>query len=116
VDSAEVFAWALRRAGHDVRVALDGVAALAAATEEKPHIAILDIGMPRMNGYDAARQIRAALGNTVLLVAMTGWGQEEDRQRAREAGFDHHLTKPVDLAAVEQLIALRESPAHPERA
>jgi len=114
-DSAEVLAWALRRAGHEVRVALDGAAAIAAAGELKPQMAILDIGMPQVNGYDAARQIRAALGDTVVLVAMTGWGQDEDRRRAREAGFDHHLTKPVDLAAVEQLVALLESAAHPER-
>lgn len=104
------------RAGHEVRVALDGAAAISAATELKPQIAILDIGMPRVNGYDAARQLRAAFGTSVMLVAMTGWGQDEDRRRAREAGFDHHLTKPVDLAAVERLVTLLEAPAHDDRA
>jgi CheY-like chemotaxis protein len=86
-------------------VAADGVQAVALAREFAPQIALLDIGMPRMDGYEAARQIRAALGSSVVLVAVTGWGQEEDQIRAREAGFDCHLTKPADPDVVEQLIA-----------
>jgi CheY-like chemotaxis protein len=73
--------------------------------EFRPQIALLDIGMPRMDGYEAARQIRAALGREVFLVALTGWGQEEDQRRAHAAGFDRHLTKPAEPAIVESLIA-----------
>jgi len=91
--------------GHDVRVAADGVQAVALAREFNPHIALLDIGMPRMDGYEAARQIRAALGQGVFLVALTGWGQEEDQRRAHAAGFDRHVTKPAEPAVVESLIA-----------
>ena len=91
--------------GHDVRVAADGVQAVEIALEFHPQIALLDIGMPRMDGYEAARQIRAALGDQVFLVALTGWGQEEDQRRAHAAGFDRHLTKPAEPAVVESLIA-----------
>jgi CheY-like chemotaxis protein len=73
--------------------------------EFRPQLAILDIGMPRLNGYEAARRIREALGSDVALVAVTGWGQEEDRRRARDAGFDRHLTKPIDIAKLDQLVA-----------
>ena len=69
-----------------------------------PQIALLDIGMPRMDGYEAARRIRAALGPRVFLVALTGWGQEEDQRRARAAGFDRHVTKPAEPAVLESLI------------
>jgi CheY-like chemotaxis protein len=81
------------------------VQAVAIAKEFEPQIALLDLGMPRMDGYEAARQIRAVLGSGAMLVALTGWGQEEDQQRARAAGFDHHLTKPADPDVVERLIA-----------
>ena len=77
-------------------------AALAAAL--KPQIAFLDIGMPRMDGYEAARQIRDTLGPGVTLVALTGWGQDEDKRRSLEAGFDHHLTKPVDMDELARLL------------
>jgi len=104
-DSATLLAWSLRQSGHDVRTALDGVAAVQAAASFHPRLAILDIGMPRLNGYEAARQIRSQAGSDVVLVAMTGLGQEEDKRRAMEAGFDHHLTKPVDLPTIEKLVA-----------
>ena len=71
----------------------------------EPQIALLDIGMPRMDGYEAARQIRAALGDRVFLVALTGWGQEDDQRRAYTAGFDRHVTKPAEPAVLEALIA-----------
>jgi len=65
---------------------------------------LLDIGMPRMDGYEAARHIRAALGSRVTLVALTGWGQEEDRKRSKDAGFDGHLVKPVDFDALMSML------------
>jgi len=71
----------------------------------EPQIALLDIGMPRMDGYEAARRIRSLLGTRVILVALTGWGQDEDIRRAREAGFDRHFTKPAEPEAFEELIA-----------
>jgi CheY-like chemotaxis protein/nitrogen-specific signal transduction histidine kinase len=104
-DAAEMMRLMIECMGHEVRVAADGVQAVAVALEFQPQIALLDIGMPRMDGYEAARQIRAALGDQVLLVAVTGWGQEEDQRRAHAAGFDRHLTKPAEPAVVESLIA-----------
>ena len=76
----------------------------------EPQIALLDIGMPRMDGYEAARRIRGLLGTRVVLVALTGWGQDEDIRRAREAGFDRHLTKPAEPEAFEELIAACAQP------
>jgi CheY-like chemotaxis protein len=105
VDALEMLQLMLTLYGHSVTVASDGAAAVALARTVKPQLAFLDIGMPRMNGYEAARRIREELGAAVLLVALTGWGQDEDKRRAREAGFDHHLTKPVDPDAVERLIS-----------
>ena len=91
--------------GHEVLVAADGVQAVELAEKFEPQIAVLDIGMPRMDGYEAARRIRAALGRRVVLVALTGWGQEQDQHRAYAAGFDYHLTKPAEPEALESLIA-----------
>jgi CheY-like chemotaxis protein len=90
---------------HEVRVAADGVQAVAIAKEFKPEVVLLDLGMPRMDGFEAARQIRQALGDQVMLVAVSGWGQDEDKRRARGAGFDMHLTKPADPEILEELIA-----------
>jgi signal transduction histidine kinase/CheY-like chemotaxis protein len=104
-DAAEMMRLVLECMGHDVRVAADGVQAVALARDFAPRIALLDIGMPRMDGYEAARQIRAALGRQVVLIALTGWGQEEDRRRALSAGFDRHVTKPVEPNVLEALIA-----------
>jgi PAS domain S-box-containing protein len=104
-DAADMLRLMIESMGHDVRVAADGVQAVSLASEFEPHIALLDIGMPRMDGYEAARQIRSILGPRIVLVALTGWGQDEDQRRAREAGFDCHLTKPADPDVVEQLIA-----------
>ncbi len=99
--------------GHDVRVATDGIEAVAIAEEFNPQIALLDIGMPRMDGYEAARRIRLALGNQVMLVALTGWGQEDDQRRAFAAGFDRHLTKPAEPDVLEDLIASAVGSAKP---
>jgi PAS domain S-box-containing protein len=104
-DAAHMMQLMLECMGHAVRVAGDGIEAVRIAREFQPQVALLDIGMPRMDGYEAARQIRGALGASVVLVAVTGWGQEEDKRRAREAGFDHHLTKPTEPEDLERLIA-----------
>jgi two-component system, sensor histidine kinase len=110
-DFADSVAAMLRHTGHDVRVAYDGVEAVALADAWQPDVVMLDIGMPRLNGYDAAQQIRSAMGNTKpLLVAITGWGQAEDRKRSRAAGFEHHFVKPVDPAVLLRLIATVPTP------
>ena len=103
-DAAEMMQLMVECWGHDVRIAADGVQAVELARTFAPQIALLDIGMPRMDGYEAARHIRAALGSRVMLIALTGWGQDDDQRRARDAGFDHHLTKPADPNALEALI------------
>jgi len=106
VDAALTLSMILEASGHVTRVAHDGYGALEAAREFRPRVAFLDIGMPGMSGYDTARAIRAMEElDGVVLVALTGWGAESDRQRSSEAGFNHHLTKPVQLAVVEELLA-----------
>ena len=104
-DAADSLQRILALYGHDVRVAYDGSAALELGARFRPRVAILDIGMPGTNGYDVARALRTRNGAQVTLVALTGWGQEADRRRASEAGFDHHLTKPVDPQALNELLA-----------
>ncbi|MFL5505296.1 MAG: ATP-binding protein, partial [Gemmatimonadales bacterium] len=118
-DQARSLGMLLELMGHRVRVALDGPSALRAAEDFQPEVALIDIGLPGINGYEVARRIRAnpRLGD-ILLIAQTGWGQEEDRQRSHAAGFDEHLVKPVDLEDLTVLIdraTLRDaSPALPE--
>jgi PAS domain S-box-containing protein len=105
VDSADSLARLLRLRGYEVHVAYDGVEAVRVATEVKLDVAVLDIGLPRLNGYEAARQIRAHdNGRDLFLVAVTGWGQDTDRQRSREAGFEEHLVKPVDPNELEAIL------------
>jgi PAS domain S-box-containing protein len=105
-DSADSLAILLRLAGHDVRVAYHGPGALESARSFRPGVVLQDIEMPGMSGYDVARRLRGhpALAD-VLLVAMTGYGSDEDRRRSAEAGFDHHLVKPVDLDELHRLLA-----------
>ena len=105
-DAADSLAMLLRLQGHDVRVAYSGMAALEMTKAYTPDVVFMDIGMPGMDGYEAARRIRQqpGLGN-VVLAALTGWGQQEDRRRTAEAGFDHHLVKPVEPNALEKLLA-----------
>jgi CheY-like chemotaxis protein len=103
-DAAESLAVLLRMGGHDVRVAHDGPGALALAREWSPEAVLLDIGLPGMSGYDVARALRAA-GGRPLLVALTGYGQREDRRRAQEAGFDLHFVKPVDIPRLGRALA-----------
>src|SRR5206468_839321 len=98
-DAAESLAVLLGRMGLEVRVADGGLAALEALAAFDPEVIFLDIGMPVMDGYEVVRRIRHEPGGgDRLVIALTGWGQEDDRRKSREAGFDYHLTKPVDLA------------------
>jgi signal transduction histidine kinase len=115
-DSAETLAMVLRMHGSEVVTAHDGAAALRAAAQFRPDIVLLDIGMPEMDGYEVARHLRREpWGEGVLLVAQTGWGQPEDRRRTRDAGFDLHVTKPIDYAKLAQLLAGKR-PAVSDRA
>jgi PAS domain S-box-containing protein len=103
-DSADTLGLLLEAMGHETRVAYDGEEAIAIAEGFRPDVVVLDLGMPRLNGYDTCRRIRAApWGRGVTLVAQTGWGQGQDRRRTEEAGFDHHIVKPID---VDRLLAL----------
>ena len=104
-DSANCLAMLLRLMGNEVHTAFDGIDAVSAATAFLPDLMLLDIGLPKLNGYDVARRIRTEHANRVVLVALTGWGQEEDRRRSREAGFDHHLTKPVEITVLQAMLA-----------
>ncbi|HET7131654.1 MAG TPA: response regulator, partial [Gammaproteobacteria bacterium] len=105
-DSAESLRILLELLGAQVVAVHDGPAALAALDADKPDVVLLDIGMPEMDGYELARRIRSRSdGADLILIALTGWGQEEDRRRSKEAGIDHHLVKPVDIAALERLLA-----------
>ena len=102
-DAADSLQRVLALFGHEVRVAYDGASALRISGEFRPRVAILDIGMPGANGYEVARSLRRQGG--VTLVALTGWGQETDRRRTAEAGFDHHLIKPIDPQMLNVLLA-----------
>jgi PAS domain S-box-containing protein len=105
-DHTDSLAALLRMAGHEVLTAYDAENALARATAFLPSVVLLDIGMPRMNGHELARRIRLEpWGEATILVALTGWGQADDRRRSREAGIDHHLTKPVEFAAIARLLS-----------
>jgi signal transduction histidine kinase len=111
-DIRETLQDLLESSGCELHVAGDGVAGLAAILAEKPQLALVDIGLPGLDGYDVARKVRASLRNTVRLVAMTGYGQPEDRQKAHDAGFDEHVTKPLSLPVLEDVL-LRASRAPP---
>jgi CheY-like chemotaxis protein len=104
-DAADSLAMVLEMNGHEVLVAHTGEQALEIARQVLPQVMILDIGMPDMTGYEVARELRReSWGGRILLLAITGWGQKEDKERALEAGFDHHMTKPVDVDQVEKLL------------
>lgn len=106
VDTAKMSAMMLRSWGHDVRVAHNGHDALKHTTDFNPHVIFLDISMPGMDGYEVARIIRQDPGlKSSLLVAITGYGQDVDRQRSRESGIDIHLTKPVEPSALKQILS-----------
>jgi len=111
VDAAMSLAELLRHRGHDVRTAFEGVGAVAEAERFDPDAVVLDIGLPGIDGYETARRLRRLpSGRHMMIIAVTGWGQEEDRRRSREAGFDHHLVKPAHPDAIELLFAA--VPAH----
>jgi CheY-like chemotaxis protein len=106
VDMVLSFSMLLKASGHDVQTAHDGPTAMQAALDYRPDVVLLDIGLPGLNGYEVAKRIRQnpVLKNAVL-VAMTGYGQETDRQCSQEAGFDHHLVKPADFGKLQQILA-----------
>ena len=96
----------LKVTGNETQTAHDGLEAVGKAKIFQPDVILLDIGMPLMNGYDVCRTIRKhAWGKGIFVVALTGWGQEEDRRKSQEAGFDSHMVKPVDIAALMKLLA-----------
>ena len=105
VDAAETLTTFLDMIGMEARSVHDGNAAVQAALAFSPDLVLLDIGLPGMSGYDVARAMRAQPQLAgITLVALTGWGAEDDRRRAKDAGFDHHLTKPVDLSVLEDML------------
>jgi len=105
-DAAEMMALMLEFMGNEVRTAFTGTQAIAAAAAFRPELILMDIGMPELDGYEAARRIRGEpWGRDICIIALTGWGQERDRVRSREAGCDGHLVKPVEPAALERLLA-----------
>jgi CheY-like chemotaxis protein len=106
-DAANSLAMVLRRLGNEIQTAHDGLEAVQTAATFRPDVVLLDIGLPKMNGYEAAKLIRdQSRGGKIAIIAVSGWGQDEDKRRAFEAGFDHHLTKPVEPAALNRLLAL----------
>jgi PAS domain S-box-containing protein len=105
-DAATSLGMLLKYLGADVQVVHDGPAALRAAEEFRPSTILLDLGMPKMDGYEVARRIRERTEfDQITLIALTGWGQEEERRRTREAGFDHHLVKPADISSLQMLLS-----------
>jgi CheY-like chemotaxis protein len=104
--AAHVLAMLLKALGNEVRTAFDGLTGIEMAREFRPDIILLDIGMPKLNGYETARRIREQIwGKSMVLAALTGWGQEEDKRRTREAGFDHHFVKPIEPEVLHKLLA-----------
>ena len=104
-DVRELLRLRLHRLGHDVHAVSDGVSGVATIIRTKPHMALIDIGLPRLDGYQVATQVRSQLGQDVVLVAVSGFGQPEDKRKAAEAGFDDHLTKPADVQDIEDLLS-----------
>jgi CheY-like chemotaxis protein len=105
-ESAATLARLLQQDGNDVQTAQDGIEAFEAAERFRPDVVVLDIAMPKLNGYEAARKIREQTwGKDLVLIALTGWGQQQDRQRTQAAGFDAHLTKPVNYDAIMEILA-----------
>jgi CheY-like chemotaxis protein len=104
-DAGETMAMLLRLDGHEVHVATDGLQAVEMFAREQPEVVILDIGMPGLSGHEVARRIRDQCGErAVTLIAVTGWGQKADKDRAAASGFDHHFTKPVEPTVLSALL------------
>jgi two-component system CheB/CheR fusion protein len=111
-DAAESLRVLLELAGHEVHVASDGLRALKVVDEFEPELAFIDVGLPGIDGYELASRLRALPScRSTLLIALTGYGRDEDKKRASDAGFDHHLTKPVDFDAIDRLLANASAPA-----
>ncbi len=108
---AQAIGTLLRRDGYEVETAYDGETALKVAQDTYPEAIILDLDLPGKSGYEVARTLKRELHSSVLLIALTGYGQREDKQKAREAGFDYHLTKPILIADIEKLLAQRSGKA-----
>ena len=109
-DAATSLAMLLKITGNETHTANDGLEAVEAAANFRPDMLLLDIGLPKLNGYEVCRRIREQpWGKNIVIVALTGWGQEEDREKSRNAGFDGHMVKPVDFAALTKLLS--ESPS-----
>ena len=105
-DALESLSSLVTLLGNEVRKARDGLEAVQMAEAFRPDIVLMDLGMPNLNGYEAARRIRQeAWGREIALVATTGWGQDDDRRRTTEAGFDRHLVKPIEVAALREILA-----------
>jgi signal transduction histidine kinase/ActR/RegA family two-component response regulator len=112
-DFAASFAMLLRRMGHEVKIAHDGNEALDAALSFTPDLAFLDIGLPKINGYDLARRLRQELREKpIVLIAVTGWGQDSDKLQARNAGFDHHMVKPVEFEQIRRILTAAGLPSY----
>jgi len=111
-DGREVLRTLLELLGHEVQTAADGVEGVAKALAFQPQMALIDIGLPRLDGYEVARRLRAALGNRVILIAQTGYGQPQDRRQSAEAGFNAHLVKPIHLEDLRYWLSQAE-PAPP---
>jgi CheY-like chemotaxis protein len=103
-DAADAMGMLIEQFGGEARVAYDGESGVREAATYQPDVVFLDLGMPGLDGYDTCRHIRSQAGAAAFIVALTGWGQEHDKQRAADAGFDAHLTKPADPKAIEQLL------------
>jgi len=108
VDVRDLLGLKLRRLGHQVDAVGDGVTGVERILRTRPHMALIDIGLPRLDGYQVASEVRAKLGDEVVLVAVSGFGQPDDKRRALEAGFDDHITKPADVNDIEQMLARLE--------
>jgi two-component system CheB/CheR fusion protein len=107
LDQAESLGKVLQLLGHEIRLSFDGEDALRAAADFQPGVVLLDLGLPKRSGYEVAQELRADPNlKNVLLIAQTGWGQDQDRRRTREAGFDHHLVKPVDVLQVQRILSM----------
>jgi CheY-like chemotaxis protein len=114
-DAAESLALFLQLGGHIVSTAFDGEEALEEAQKFRPDVALLDMGMPKLNGYEVCRRLRATdWGRRIVLIAQTGWGQDEDKRRTREAGFDAHLVKPTDPVTVMKMVEARNEVPYQE--
>jgi CheY-like chemotaxis protein len=110
-DAALSLAMLLQSLGHEIRTAHNGLEALEVAEEFHPEVMFLDIAMPKLDGYETARRVRSRpWARHTLLVALTGWGQQSDRERTKQAGFERHIVKPVDLEALRELLTEKRSP------